>query len=293
MKITEQQFVAFDTETTGLWAPSNRLVEIGAVKFCLGGSKTSTFQALINPERPMPAEVIAVHGISDEMVISERKAGEVMPDFLEFCGKDSVLLAHNAMFDISFLACELDRNEQKRPENLVLDTVTISRKLFPELQSYSLLSLARHFELSQEQQHRALDDAILVQKIFELALKKMTNVSTAEQGADGTSAAHQLSNISTIAELTKKFMPIKISEWQQEKVTLPEKFSGITMALENNLRVEISYTGAEQVVSVRVVRPKAIYALKSKLYINAYCELAGDERTFRLDRIESYRLLGS
>ncbi len=265
--------MAFDTETTGLWAPSNRLVEIGAVKFCLGGDKTSTFQALINPERPMPAEVIAVHGIIDEMVINERKVGEVMPDFLEFCGKDSVLLAHNAMFDISFLACELDRNEQKRPENLVLDTVTIARKVFPELQSYSLLSLARHFELSQEQQHRALDDAILVQKIFELAAKK-------------------LNSISTISELTKKFKPIRIADWQQEKVTLPEKFSGITMALENNLRVEISYTGAEQVVSVRVVRPKAIYALKSKLYINAYCELAGDERTFRIDRIESYKLLG-
>ncbi|MCH9025087.1 MAG: WYL domain-containing protein [candidate division Zixibacteria bacterium] len=273
MKISEQQFVAFDTETTGLWAPSNRLVEIGAVKFCLGGSKTSTFQALINPERPMPAEVIAVHGISDEMVANERKAGEVMPDFLEFCGKDSVLLAHNALFDISFLACELDRNERRRPENLVLDTVTISRKVFPEVQSYSLLSLAQHFGLSQEQQHRALDDAILVQKIFELAVKK-------------------LNNISTISELTRKFKPIRIADWQQEKVSLPAKFSGITKALENSLRVEITYAGNGQALSVRVVRPKAIYSLKSKLYINAYCELAGDERTFRLDRIESYRLLG-
>lgn len=273
MKISEQQFVAFDTETTGLWAPSNRLVEIGAVKFRIDGGKISTFQALINPERPMPPEVIAVHGITDEMVADARKIGEVMPDFLKFCGKDSVLLAHNALFDVSFLACELDRIDQKRPENLVLDTVAISRKVFPEVQSYSLLSLARHFELSQEQQHRALDDAILVQKIFELALKK-------------------LSNISTIAELTKKFKPIRITDWQLEKVTLPARFSGITKALENSLRVEISYAGNGQAVSVRVVRPKAIYALKSKLYINAYCELAGDERTFRLDRIESYRLLG-
>ena len=273
MKISEQQFVAFDTETTGLWAPSNRLVEIGAVKFRPGGGKISTFQALINPERPMPPEVIAVHGITDEMVAEARKVSEVMPDFLEFCGKDSVLLAHNALFDVSFLACEIDRIDQKRPENLVLDTVTIARKVFPEVQSYSLLSLARHFELSQEQQHRALDDALLVQKIFELALKK-------------------LSNISTIAELTKKFKPIRIADWQLEKVTLPAKFSGITKALENSLRVEIAYAGNGQAVSVRVVRPKAIYTLKSKLYINAYCELAGDERTFRLDRIESYRLLG-
>ncbi len=273
MKISEQQFVAFDTETTGLWAPSNRLVEIGAVKFYLGGGKISTFQALINPERPMPSEVIAVHGITDEMVADARKIGEVMPDFLEFCGTDTILLAHNALFDVSFLAVELDRIDQKRPENIVLDTVTISRKVFTEVQSYSLLSLAQHFGLSQKQQHRALDDAVLVQKIFELALKK-------------------LSNISTIAELTRKFKPIRIADWQLEKVQLPAKFSGITQALENNLRVEISYAGAEQAVSVRVVRPKAIYALKSKLYINAYCELAGDERTFRLDRIESYRLLG-
>jgi len=80
--------------------------------------------------------------------------------------------------------------------------------------------------------------------------------------------------------------------WQLENVTLPDKFSGITTALENSLRVEITYAGNGQALSVRVVRPKAIYSLKSKLYINAYCELAGDERTFRLDRIESYRLLG-
>ncbi len=270
--LSEQLFVAFDTETTGLWAPSNKLVEIGAVKFCLGGSRTSTFQSLINPERPMPAEVIAIHGITDEMVADARKIGEVMPDFLEFCGTDTILLAHNAMFDISFLAVELDRLKLKRPGNLVLDTVTISRKVFPEAQSYSLLSLAQQFELSQEQKHRALDDAILVQKIFELAARKI--------------------NISTTQELTKKFEPIRIADWQLEKVTLPAKFSGITKALENSLRVEISYAGNGQALSVRVVRPKAIYSLKSKLYVNAYCELAGDERTFRLDRIESYRLLG-
>jgi DNA polymerase III epsilon subunit family exonuclease len=271
--LSEQQFVAFDTETTGLWAPSHRLVEIGALKFCPGNSQTKTFQSLINPRRSIPPEVIEVHGINDEMVADSPAVGEVMSGFLGFCGKDSILIAHNAVFDISFLACELDRNEMKRPENLVLDTVTISRKIFPEVTSHSLLSLAQHFGLSQQQEHRALEDAMLVKKIFELALEK-------------------LEDIATTAELIKDFRALRISDWQQEKVTLPDEFSGITRALENNLRVEISYTGKDQPSTVRVVKPKAIYALNSKLYISAFCELAGDERTFRLDRIESFRLLG-
>ena len=102
MLIGDRALVAFDTETTGLWAVSDRLVEIGAVKFRLGENPTATFQELINPEREIPPDAIAVHHIGNSMVLNAPKAAGVLERFVEFIG-DAVLVAHNAPFDISFV----------------------------------------------------------------------------------------------------------------------------------------------------------------------------------------------
>jgi len=271
-------FVAFDTETTGLWAPAHRLVEIAGVKFSVGSDRIETFQALINPGRAIPADAIEVHGITDEMTSSAETAEKVLNNFVNFCG-NSILIAHNAPFDVSFLACEMDRVGLSRSNNTVLDTVDIFRKLQPGIPSYSLLSLSQHFGLAQNQKHRALDDAILVQKLFTLAVAKF-------------------SGDKTLPQLIKGFSKLKISDWKLEEVALPDGYTDIEKALADNLRVEISYASkdpestANQPSRVRVIRPRTVYSLRSKLYINAFCELTGEERTFRLDRIESYRLLG-
>ena len=102
-------YVAFDTETTGLWAASHRIVEIGAVKFVPAIEKFVTFQHLINPQRTMPEDVIEIHGITDDMVAKAETADIVLKRFIKFCGEDSILIAHNALFDISFVAGELER----------------------------------------------------------------------------------------------------------------------------------------------------------------------------------------
>lgn len=271
-------FVAFDTETTGLWAPAHRLVEVAGVKFSVGSNRIETFESLINPQRKIPADASEVNGITDEMVANAKPVEPVLLDFARFCGS-SILIAHNAPFDVSFLACESDRVGFPRINNTVLDTVDIFKKLQPAIQSYSLLSLAQHFGLAQEQKHRALDDAILVQKLFTLAATKL--------GGD-----------KPLPQLLKTFAKLKISDWKMEEVALPDGYDDIEKALADNLRVEISYASkdpestANQPSKVRVIRPRTVYALHSKLYINAFCELTGEERTFRLDRIESYRLLG-
>lgn len=271
-------YVAFDTETTGLWAPSHRLVEIAGVKFNIGSEKIERFESLINPGRLIPPEAIEVHSITDEMVANSDSVEKVLDKFAKFCG-NSVLIAHNAPFDISFIACESDRVGFPRMNNTVLDTVEIFKKLQPGIQSYSLLSLAKHFELASDQKHRALDDAMLVQRLFTLAVTKHSGGKT-------------------LLQLIKGFTKLKISDWKLEEVALPDGYGEMEKALTDNLRVEISYatkdpeSTAVQPPKTRVIRPRTVYALRSKLYINAFCELTGEERTFRLDRIESYRLLG-
>lgn len=270
-------FVAFDTETTGLWAPAHRLIEIAGVKFITNSDEIETFESLINPGRLIPPEAIEVHGISDEMVAHSDTIEKVLDRFAKFCG-NSVLIAHNAPFDVSFVACESDRVGFPRMNNTVLDTVDIFKRLKPGIQSYSLLSLAKQFELASDQKHRALDDALLVQKLFTLAVTK-------------------LSGDKTLPQLIKGFTKLKMADWKLEEVALPDGYDDIEKALADNLRVEISYatkdpeSTASQPPKTRVIRPRTVYALRSKLYINAFCELTGEERTFRLDRIESYRLL--
>jgi len=270
--------VAFDTETTGLWAPAHRLVEIAGVKFSVGSDKIETFESLVNPGRAIAPDAIEVHGITDEMAAKAEPADKVLKRFAEFTG-GAMMIAHNAPFDVSFLACESDRVSFPRMNNIVLDTVEIFKKLQPGIQSYSLLSLAQNFGLAQDQKHRALDDALLVQKLFTIAVTK-------------------LSGEKTFPQLIKGFTKLKMSDWKLEEVALPDGYDDIEKALTDNLRVEISYatkdpeSTANQPPKTRVIRPRTVYSLKSKLYINAFCELTGEERTFRLDRIESYRLLG-
>ena len=169
--LSSQTFVAFDTETTGLWAQAHRVVEIGAVRFNLSSESTEIFSTLINPQRPMPEEVINIHGITDEMVADAPSIEIVLPRFIDFCG-DSILLAHNASFDISFIACELERTNLKFGDNLILDTVDIYRRLFPGLPKYSLLRLAQKFNFAKTQDHRAVSDARLVQQLFQNAVEQ-------------------------------------------------------------------------------------------------------------------------
>lgn len=270
--LRRQVFVAFDTETTGMWAPINRIVEIGAVRFTLDGGEEATFQSLVNPQRRIPEEVIAVHGITDDMVADSPAIGPVLKQFAQFCGPDSFLVAHNAPFDISFIGSELNRVGLSFGENPILDTVDIYHRLFPGLNSYSLQNLITHFEIARTQTHRALDDAIMVQRLLARAVPRLTGLESA-------------------ADLTAGFAVYHMADWQSEAATLPEDFSDLQQAIASSIKVEIEYQHPVRSAALRVIHPRQVFKLGSVYYINAYCELAGGERTFRLDRIASYRVL--
>lgn len=155
-------FVIFDTETTGFSPAKDRLVEIGAVKI-RNGQALAEKSWLINPKRYIPLYVQNVHNITPAMVRDSPTFAEVYPEFLEFID-GAVLIAHNAPFDVRFIAAEAERNALPAPKNAVLDSLALFRRWYPDLKSHRVSDLIELFNLSTEnlQEHRATDDSLFV-----------------------------------------------------------------------------------------------------------------------------------
>ncbi len=156
-------YVVFDIETTGFSSSRNRIIEIGAVRV-VNGNITDKFSTFVNPDVPIPFEIEQLTGINDNMVLPYPKIDEILPQFLEFCG-DSVLVAHNASFDVGFIAYNVSRlNIAFDPT--VIDTVALARLLLPKLNRYKLDTVAKALNISLENHHRAVDDAGCTAEIF-------------------------------------------------------------------------------------------------------------------------------
>ena len=168
----ETDFVVFDLETTGAKTPPCRITEIGAYRV-QKGKITDEFETLVNPETPIPTFISQLTGISDQMVKNAPRFSEVAADFLDFIG-DSVLVAHNAPFDMRFLNHEIGRiHEDYRVANPHLCTVKISRKLLPNIENHRLNTVANYYSISLVNHHRATDDARATAHIFVNLLAEM------------------------------------------------------------------------------------------------------------------------
>jgi DNA polymerase III epsilon subunit family exonuclease len=162
--VSQVTFVAFDFETTGLYAGQDSIVEFGAAKF-RNGQVLETFGALVDPGRPMPPDATRVSGITDAMLKGQPAIATVLPDFMRFIG-DSVLVAHNAPFDWGFLRTTCDRNGLAMPPNQFIDTQVLAKKAYPGQKSYSLQNLAAFLRFPPNQAHRAVDDSVMCMKLF-------------------------------------------------------------------------------------------------------------------------------
>src|ERR1700731_2905077 len=160
--------IVLDTETTGLDPlRGDRLVEIGCVEIFNRMPTGQTFHRHINPERDMPAEAFAVHGLSTEFLASKPLFAEVVEEFLEFIA-DAPLVIHNASFDISFINAELDRI--KRPQiarDRLVDTLLLARRKHPGV-SNRLDDLCSRYAIdnSRRTKHGALLDAELLAEVY-------------------------------------------------------------------------------------------------------------------------------
>ena len=156
-------YVVFDIETTGFSPIKNRIIEIGAVKD-INGEIRDRFSTFVNPKVPIPFEIEKLTGINDEMVMDAPAIEEVLPRFLEFC-EGTVLVAHNASFDISFIRENAER--QSLPfDYTYVDTVGIARVLLPHQAKHTLDAVCKSLGISLENHHRAVDDAEATSEIF-------------------------------------------------------------------------------------------------------------------------------
>nr|MCR5691785.1 PHP domain-containing protein [Eubacterium sp.] len=160
----QDSFVVFDLETTGFSPSRNKIIEFGAVKV-VNGEITERFSTFVDPQLPIPPRITEVTTITDDMVKGAPLIEEVLPQFLEFC-KGCVLVAHNSEFDYSFIQAK-GKEQGLDTEFTVLDTVGISRVLFPHLGKYTLDNVAKVLKISLLHHHRAVEDAEATAEIFE------------------------------------------------------------------------------------------------------------------------------
>ncbi len=157
-------YIVIDTETTGISAAVDRVIEIAAVRV-VDGRVVDRFSTLVDPGVPIPPRITRLTGISTRDLAGAPQPGEVWPRFLEFAG-DGVRVAHNAAFDRSFVASELARLDLAPETVPYLCTVRLSRRLLPGLPSKGLDSVARFFGIPVGVRHRALADAEITAEVL-------------------------------------------------------------------------------------------------------------------------------
>ncbi len=166
----DDEFVVFDIETTGLSAVNCKITEIGAV-IVKNGEILDRFSTFVNPEAPIPENIVKLTGITDEMVADAPKIDEALPKFLEFCG-GRMLVAHNAQFDTGFIRVAAERLGLPF-ENPFLDTVAVSHYVNPNSKNHKLDTLAKLYNLGEFNHHRATDDAEMLAMIFDRMVSRL------------------------------------------------------------------------------------------------------------------------
>jgi DNA polymerase-3 subunit alpha (Gram-positive type) len=164
-RLGPDNYTVFDLEMTGLSAKTDKVIEIGAVRF-RDGQPEKTYAALVNPHMPIPKEVTELTGITNEMTAEQGIAEDTaLRELLDFIG-DDIIVGQNILFDYAFL--KQWAVNKKRPLDLfACDTLKIARTLLPNLASRSLESLCIYYQIRRENAHRAPDDALETGLLFE------------------------------------------------------------------------------------------------------------------------------
>ena len=180
-------YCVLDLETTGLSFRTEKITEVGIMKI-KNGEVLDEFSCFVNPEKPIPQRVVEVTNITDDMVKNAETIDKVFPKILEFVG-DSVLVAHNADFDIGFLKYNAKQLGYSL-ENTYIDTLRLSKDLFPDFKKYKLGIIAENLGIKVEVAHRALDDVDTTVKVFNVMInmlkekgaKKIEDIDLLEAG---------------------------------------------------------------------------------------------------------------
>lgn len=213
--------ICFDTETTGTSAEyGDRIIEIGAIELIDHIPTDNIFHEYINPEREVPQEAIAIHGITNEQLADKPKFYEIAQKWIDFVGDDGVFVAHNASFDMGFINMELHKCGYKTydDKDRIIDTLAIARKKFPG-QHNSLDALCKRFEIDNSARtfHGALLDAQLLAEVYYKLL--YGDGSAGLFAAENTIKINKLKNTKKI-EIVKRIFDISEEEMVEHRAFL-------------------------------------------------------------------------
>lgn len=266
----EATIIGFDTETTGKYPLAAEICEIAAVKW-RAGKIIDTFQTLVKVSRPMSAEVIAIHHITDEMLTGAPSIADATRGFYKFI-QDGYLVAHHAPFDLGFMAPEIEKLRLALPKDLVFCTSLFSRKAFPETENHRLQTLIKYFALEQGQAHRALDDA---KACLEVALRCFAKVGPR----------------ASIEELLKyQEAVLAWSDYSVQDLRGHPAYSQVVLALEKNSMLQIVYQGGSKPGQARTVQPLGIVRNPLDDYLVAQEEKDEFPKRYFLKKISAARI---
>jgi len=269
-KMETTEIVAFDLETTGISSFVDHVVDIGAVRFRLDETSVDTFDQLVDPKRDIPTNVTAIHGITDADVKGQPVIREVLPEFDKFIGSDALLVAHNAPFDCSFLAAAYTASDLRPPNNQIICSLRLFRLAFPEFENYKLETIGKRLGLINHEEHRGLADSLLLMRCLKLAFEVLP----------------QFEYLDSLLAASKVF---QFTDFSSADVIPPDDFIELQFAIEEGYTLEIRY--GEFPDRPILITPKLIFQQNNKYYVNARCHYAEFDKTYRLDRIVSYKVL--
>jgi len=258
--LSNARFAFLDIETTGLspWF-GDRICQI-AIVVSEGRRVKETFETLVNPEQPLSPAAAYVNGLDEDDLARAPRFSEVTGQ-VESLLTDSVVVCHNAKFDIQFFDSEYHRLGRVVEFPNLIDTLLLARQFY-DFPSYNLPQLAQAFKVSANiQGSRAVADALTAKNVFFAMME----------------------SLKAMGKPLDDFIGIYNSPaWPDEGITLPTELSE---AINSGRRLFIKYMNKDGEISERWVTPKQVIGLSDYIYLQAYCHSREAERTFRLDRI--------
>jgi DNA polymerase-3 subunit epsilon len=248
-----------DVETTGLdVAQGDRVCEVALLQV-RHMQEIARFNSMLYPGRPMPAKATSVNGITDAMLAAAPLFSAILPTIRNML-HDTVLVAHNAQFDVRFLRYEFARAQQTFPQMAVIDTLALAQAwyTFPH---NSLAAIASALGLSNIVRHRAMADVLTTWEVWQRFI-----------------AERQTSGLLTLAHLMHPNDSRTMAELEVLTATLYEGLSA-------HLPLRLHYKASNAEETRRVIQPLELQYAYGHSYLRAYCHMRRDERHFRLDRI--------
>jgi DNA polymerase-3 subunit epsilon len=261
--LSETTFAVIDFETTGLSpAYGHRVCEVACLRIC-NSAELESFETLVNPGRSISPGAFQVNRITPEMLRGAPTFNAAAESLLRVM-EGAVLAAHNAPFDLGFLAAELETTHLPMPDNLAIDTLALARRVY-SFSRNSLSAVAASLGLENNATHRAMDDVRTTFAVLERILLDL----------------ERRWGVTKLGELIE-FQGGSILYPHVRALPLPPT---IADALENGGRVRMRYVDARGWETDRVVRPLRVSEERGNLYLVAYCYQRNALRTFRLDRV--------